>query len=174
MNGPRERPNRVRAFGVMLAAAATPITVPAPSAPTAPAAVAAEATAEATYGTQVIALENTARAHAGCQPLRADPAITKAAAEHSRDMGTKNYLEHDSPTKVTPWDRMKAAGYTTPAAENIADGYPKPEDVVAGWMDDTDHKANILNCSIKATGVGYYRTEAISGGPWWTQDFGYR
>src|SRR5437016_6323786 len=106
-NGPRERPNRVRAFGVVLAAAAA--AVPAP-APTPPAAI----TADASYGTRVISLENAERAHAGCQPLRADPAITAAATEHARDMGAKNFLGHDSSTGVSPWARMKAAGYDAP------------------------------------------------------------
>jgi len=158
---------------VVLAAAATPITLPTPSASPPPAAV----TADATYGTRVIALENAARAHAGCVPLRADPAITKAATEHARDMGTKNYLGHDSraTAAASPWDRMKAAGYRAPAAENIAAGYATPQDVVSGWMDDADHKANILNCSVKATGVGYFHADKPgTGGPWWTQDFGYR
>jgi uncharacterized protein YkwD len=169
MNGPRERPNRMRAFGVVLAAVATPIAVPTTAAQQTP-------TAEATYGTRVIALENAARAHAGCLPLRADPAITKAAAEHARDMGTKDYLGHDSQATAagSPWDRMKSAGYGAPAAENIAAGYVTPEDVVSGWMDDAGHKANILNCSVKATGVGYFHGDKPGAGPWWTQDFGYR
>ncbi|HEU5331661.1 MAG TPA: CAP domain-containing protein [Actinocrinis sp.] len=122
----------------------------------------------------MIALENAARAHVGCAPLHADPAITKAATEHARDMGTKHYLDHNSPAGATPWDRMKAAGYNAPAAENIADGYATPEDVVAGWMDDAPHKANILNCSVKATGVGYFRTDKPAGVPTWAQDFGFR
>lgn len=180
MTGPRERPNRMRAVGVVLAAAATPIAFPTPSAPQTPTpsptvtVVTTPATAEAAYGAEVIAVENLARAHAGCVPLRADPAITKAAAEHARDMGTKNYLGHDGLAAASPWDRMKAAGYGAPAAENIAAGYATPQDVVAGWMEDADHKANILNCSVKATGVGYFRGAKPGAGPWWTQDFGYR
>lgn len=175
-SGPRERPNRMRAFGVVLAAAAAPITVPTPTAQPAPQPTLATVTAGATYGTQVIALENAARAHAhpGCVPLREDPAITKAATEHSQDMRSKNYLGHDSATKESPWDRMKAAGYTATAAENVAAGYATPQDVVSGWMDDAGHKANILNCSIKATGVGYVPADKPGTGPWWTQDFGYR
>ena len=178
---------------MVLAAAATPITISAPTAQPTPQPTPATVTADANYGAQVIALENAARAHAhaGCVPLREDPAITKAATEHSQDMRTNNYLGHDSATatkatvakgsvakgsatKDSPWDRMKAAGYTAPAAENVAAGYITPQDVVSGWMEDADHKANILNCSIKATGVGYVRADKPGTGPWWTQDFGYR
>lgn len=178
---PRERPNRLRAFGVVLAAAAVPIVVPAastpagvpPATPVAPAA-SAVADAEATYGDRVISLENAARAKSGCAPLRADPAIAAAAAEHARDMAAKNYLGHSTPAGVSPWSRMKAAGYDAPAAENIGVGYRGPDKVVSGWMGDPYHRANILNCSIKATGVGYFRADAPGGKPWWTQDFGYR
>jgi uncharacterized protein YkwD len=38
-------------------------------------------------------------------------------------------------------------------------------------MKSPGHRANILNCSLKAVGIG---VEYGSGGPWWTQDFGYR
>ncbi|MFE0739551.1 CAP domain-containing protein, partial [Streptomyces sp. NPDC058855] len=42
--------------------------------------------------------------------------------------------------------------------------------VMEAWMNSPGHKANILNCDFKTLGVGVHFG---SGGPWWTQDFGY-
>jgi uncharacterized protein YkwD len=85
-------------------------------------------------------------------------------------MAARDYFDHNSPDGKTPWDRIEAAGYDAPAAENIARGQPTPQAVVDAWMNSEGHRANILNCKIKAIGVGVHLGE---GGPWWTQDFGY-
>ena len=45
-----------------------------------------------------------------------------------------------------------------------------PAAVMEAWMNSPGHKANILNCDFKTLGVGVVFG---SGGPWWTQDFGY-
>jgi uncharacterized protein YkwD len=37
-------------------------------------------------------------------------------------------------------------------------------------MNSPGHRANILNCEFTTLGVGVHFG---SGGPWWTQDFGY-
>jgi uncharacterized protein YkwD len=49
-------------------------------------------------------------------------------------------------------------------------GQQTPQSVVDAWMNSPGHRANILNCSSKAIGVG---VEFGPAGPWWTQDFGY-
>jgi uncharacterized protein YkwD len=116
-------------------------------------------------------LTNAQRAKHGCTALRSDPRLRTAARLHSADMRLWRYFDHNSLDGATPWDRIKAAGYSTPGAENIAQGYPTAQAVVLGWMNSPDHRANILNCSLKAVGIGVAYGQ---GGPWWTQDFGYR
>jgi uncharacterized protein YkwD len=118
-----------------------------------------------------VKLTNTQRAKHGCSALRTESHLRTAARAHSKDMRVRHYFEHDSPDGRTPWDRIKAAGYSQPGAENIAKGYATAQAVVNGWMNSPGHRANILNCSLKAVGIG---VEYGSGGPWWTQDFGYR
>ncbi|MCO6004588.1 CAP domain-containing protein [Actinoallomurus purpureus] len=127
----------------------------------------AGASAEST----AVSLTNAQRAAHGCSALRVDTRLRTAARNHSADMRERNYFEHDSPDGRTPWDRIKAAGYTVPGAENIAKGYPTAQAVVQGWMNSPGHRANILNCKLKAVGIG---VEYGSGGPWWTQDFGFK
>jgi uncharacterized protein YkwD len=139
------------------------------------------------YAESVMELVNHERVTHGCPSLATNQAVTSAAFEHSRDMAVNGYFAHDTPSGVTPWTRMQNAGYAQPAAENIAVGYRTPQEVVAGWMNSPAHRQNILNCSYKAAGVGYYdgpsknapangaqnNNGSNSAGPWWTQDFGY-
>ncbi|SDR68056.1 CAP domain-containing protein [Actinopolymorpha singaporensis] len=126
---------------------------------------------EALYETQVVLLTNAARARVGCAPLRVDDRLRSVAHAHSADMAARDYFGHNTPDGRTPWDRIRAAGYDAPAAENIARGQQTPQDVTRAWLDSRGHRENMLNCKIKAIGVGAH---IGPGGPWWTQDFGYR
>jgi len=56
--------------------------------------------------------------------------------------------------------------------ENIAYGQLSADEVMQDWMNSAGHKANILNCSFKAIGVGI--GHGGSYGTYWTQDFGSR
>lgn len=119
---------------------------------------------------EVVRLTNQERAEAGCDALRVDERLRSAAREHSDDMAERGYFDHNSPDGGTPQERAAAEGYDSFGGENIARGYPTPEAVVRAWMESEDHRANILSCDFVAVGVG---VRYGSGGPWWTQDFGY-
>ncbi|MFI0447581.1 CAP domain-containing protein [Actinomadura sp. 6N118] len=119
----------------------------------------------------VVTLTNKERAKAGCGALRSDQRLATAARRHSADMAAHDYFDHTSRNGDSPWKRMEDAGYTSPGAENIAKGYPTAAAVVEGWMKSPGHRANILNCKLRAIGVGMV---GGSGGPWWTQDFGWK
>lgn len=122
------------------------------------------------YEAEVVALTNEQRAAHGCPVLRDDSRLRAAATGHSVDMRARDYFAHDTPDGVTPWTRVEAQGYSDPSAENIALGQPDPQAVVDAWMNSAGHRANILNCSSKAIGVG---VRFGPDGPWWTEDFGY-
>lgn len=121
--------------------------------------------------TAVALLTNTERAKAGCPALRIDQRLVTAARRHSADMAANGYFDHTSRNGDSPWKRMEDAGYPSPGAENIAKGYSTAAAVVAGWMKSPGHRANILNCKLRAIGVG---RAGGSGGPLWTQDFGWK
>lgn len=120
---------------------------------------------------KVVKLVNARRAAKGCKPLHIDHRLRKAAYLHSRDMGRRHYFSHQSADGRSPWDRIKAQGYTKPSAENIASGQSSPTAVMDAWMHSSGHRTNILNCASKAIGVGVWQGK---GGPIWTQDFGYQ
>ncbi len=119
---------------------------------------------------QVVVLVNEARRRHGCPRLRGDERLRAAARSHSADMRARGYLAHQAPDGGTPSDRMRTAGYSWPAAENIACGQQRPHEVMHAWMNSPGHRANILNPRARAVGVGL---DPGPGGPWWTQNFGY-
>ncbi|TDB91352.1 CAP domain-containing protein [Actinomadura sp. KC216] len=119
----------------------------------------------------VVSLTNAERAKAGCRPLHVDQRLVTAARKHSADMAANGYFDHTSRNGDSPWKRMEDAGYPSPGAENIAKGYSTAAAVMRGWMDSPGHRANILNCDLRAIGVG---KASGPGGPLWTQDFGWK
>jgi uncharacterized protein YkwD len=119
-----------------------------------------------------VALTNAERTAKGCPALRADDRLAAAARAHSTDMVAQGFFSHTGSNGSTFVAREVAAGYPKKgaSAENIAWGYRTPREVVTGWMNSSGHRANMLNCSSLAVGVGLaYRAD---GTPYWTQDFG--
>ncbi|MEU4427107.1 CAP domain-containing protein, partial [Actinoplanes sp. NPDC024001] len=150
-------------------------TAPVTSAPVTTAPTAAPTTSAPTklvtdYEAQVVALTNAQRTANGCAPLRVDDRLTAAARAHSADMATQGFFSHTGSNGSTFVVRVTQAGYPSPSAENIAYGYRTSQDVMTGWMNSSGHRANILNCSSVAVGVGL--VFKADGTTYWTQNFG--
>lgn len=127
--------------------------------------------------TQVVILTNQERANVGCPALTLNSKLTTAAQNHTADMALNDFFSHTSPGGATLASRLSAVGYAYwSAAENIAAGYGTPASVVAGWMNSSGHRANMLNCNFTEIGVGYYYLASDGGSVnyhhYWTQDFG--
>jgi uncharacterized YkwD family protein len=116
---------------------------------------------------KVVELTNAEREKQGLKPLQLDEELSKVAKEKSKDMQSKNYFDHNSPTYGSPFDMMKKFGveYST-AGENIAKGQASPEEVVQAWMNSEGHRKNIMNSSFTHIGVGH-----VAEGNYWTQMF---
>ncbi|MFC3575338.1 CAP domain-containing protein [Streptomyces yaanensis] len=125
---------------------------------------------EASAEVQVLKLVNEERAKVGCSPLKQSSPLRKLAEAFSQDMAARNFFDHTDPSGNDPWDRAAALGIRSLGGENIARGQTTAEAVMDAWMNSPGHRANILNCDFKTLGVGVHFG---SGGPWWTQDFGY-
>ncbi|MGW1912558.1 CAP domain-containing protein [Streptomyces sp. NPDC002076] len=147
-------------------ASKAPKTPKAPKTSAPPVAVSTADAAEA----EVLKLVNQERAKVGCSPLAAQSSLTKLAESFSDDMAARDFFDHTDPDGKTPWDRAAAAGITDLGGENIARGQADAAAVMEAWMNSPGHRANILNCDFRTLGVGVHFG---SGGPWWTQDFGY-
>jgi uncharacterized protein YkwD len=123
---------------------------------------------------EVVRLTNVERLNAGCAELRPDATLAGAARAHSVDMANTGKFSHDGSDGSDPGARMRQAGYDPGAgwAENIARGQTSAASVMAAWMASPAHRATILNCDLKVTGVGAARSGL--GQLFWTQDFGRR
>jgi len=108
----------------------------------------------------LLSLTNAKRAEAGLGPLQLDNQLSEAAQAKAQDMFAKGYWAHFAPDGKSPWDFIRAAGYSyIYAGENLARGFTTSTDVINAWMASPDHRANMLNGHY--TDVGF----AIAQGP---------
>ncbi|SRR5260221_6497596 len=95
---------------------------------------------------ELLLLTNEKRTEQGLAPLQLNDQLSQAAAGKARDMFTKNYWAHFSPSGTSPWDFIKGAGYNYLfAGENLARGFSSSSDVLNAWMASPDHRANVLS-----------------------------
>lgn len=136
----------------------------------------------ADFEQQVVELTNAERAKVNLPPLKRTNALDLAARYHATDMGQDDYFNHDSYDivggklqLVCSWSARISSYYSnySSLSENIAAGYGSPQNVMAGWMNSSGHKANILRASSWEIGAGYYSGSGRYAS-YWVQDFGRR
>lgn len=122
----------------------------------------------------ILSLVNAERGKENLTPLTLNTFLTNAAQGYAEELAQGNFFSHESPSGVTPLDRIRNAGYFHPPCncpqgyaigENIAKGQPTTERVMQDWMQSEGHRANILNPHYKELGVGFYENH-------WVQTFG--
>ncbi|WP_281857835.1 CAP domain-containing protein [Litoreibacter halocynthiae] len=132
-------------------------------------AVATPVTSDATAVSRadVGALLNAERAKNGLPALSPSPKLAAAARAHAQDMSRSGFFDHVGSDKSKPSQRVRAQGYRYCfVAENIAQGWKTPEQVMQGWMDSPGHRRN--NLSSKPSEYGAARAE----GDYWVLVFG--
>jgi uncharacterized protein YkwD len=133
----------------------------------------------------ILDLVNSARAagrrcgniyFAPAAPLALDPALTRAAQAHSRDMAEHDAFDHRGHDGSTPSVRVERAGFGKHriVGENIAAGAMTPNEVTAGWLASPPHCANIMDGSFSLIGIGYAENLRTRSAVFWTQDFAAR
>jgi uncharacterized protein YkwD len=106
---------------------------------------------------KVLDLVNAERAKHGCPPLQIDAKLVRAAERQSRDMATQDFVSHTDPDGTTPGQRVHDTGYIFQMiGENIEAGSDTAEDAVDQWMQSPGHRANILTCAYRETGIAVY------------------
>lgn len=112
------------------------------------------AAAQADAVQSVLSAVNTARAKAGCAPLRTDPALMAAAKGHAKAMAEQNFFGHAGKDGSRFSSRIRVQGYSFgAAAENIAAGQKTAGQVMQSWLKSAGHRRNILNCRMTETGI---------------------
>lgn len=106
---------------------------------------------------QVLDLVNAERAKHGCPPLQIDAKLERAAERQSQEMATQDFVSHTDPDGTTPGQRVHDTGYIFQMiGENIEAGSDTAEDAVDQWMQSPGHRANILTCAYRETGIAVY------------------
>ncbi len=102
----------------------------------------------------VVNLINQARISEGVYPLKVNPNLELAAQLKAKDMFSKDYWAHQSPTGTLPWHFIQASGYNyRTAGENLAKNFVDSRQLVAAWLRSPSHRQNILNPNYTDTGV---------------------
>ncbi len=120
---------------------------------------------------QVMDLANADRAQQGLAPLKWDPALAQAAANHAQLMAQQPALSHQYPGEADLVTRCGEAGaHFRSIAENVALA-PSPQALEKEWMNSAPHRANILNSTMNTIGIGlvkkganYYAVEDFADG----------
>jgi uncharacterized protein YkwD len=120
---------------------------------------------------EVVTRTNQLRHAAGCGQLAVDQDLITASVKQSYYMASTGTFSHYGPGRSTFLARARAAGYSSPAGENIAWGYPTTDAVMGAWMASPRHRANILDCRTRSIGTGV--VYAVNGLPYYTEVFGW-
>lgn len=109
-------------------------------------------------GEDIVAQTNTEREKLGLPVLRRSWHLMNAAQLQADQMAAFNTMGHDisGASYPSPTSRLDGVGYRMSASgENVAEGYPTPAAVVAGWMTSPHHRANIVSTAFTEMGGGY-------------------
>jgi uncharacterized protein YkwD len=109
-------------------------------------------------------------------PLALDPALTRAALDHSRDMAEHDAFDHRGHDGSTPNVRVERAGFGAHriVGENIAAGAMTPNQVTEGWLASPAHCENIMDGRFTLIGIAFAENLRTSSAVFWTQDFAAR
>jgi uncharacterized protein YkwD len=168
--------------------AATPASAPAPAPSPTPAAACPDTATQPTganaaaISASVLCLVNAERAGRGLVALTDDARLATAAAGHAQDMVARGFFAHTTPDGVDFSARIRAAGYRDEltVAENLAWGsgvLATPAEIVRAWMASPGHRANILDGTLRESGIGVVvgaPTAGVADAATYAQEFGRR
>jgi uncharacterized protein YkwD len=103
-------------------------------------------------------------------PLHRSGRLICAARLHSLDMAVREFVDHENPDELLPWDRLRAVEYAFATAdEAIAAGPFELEDVVdRAWLVRDGSCAAILADPYVHVGVGVHVDDASAHGRYFT------
>ncbi len=115
--------------------------------------------------TQIAAGLNGNRENNGLGRLGFSPELSQAAMGHACDLSANNYMDHQGTDGSNSFDRAVRSGFAAClVAENLAWGYPDPNQIVQGWMSSPKHRENMLRQNVGEFGIGVIES---SRGPIW-------
>jgi uncharacterized protein YkwD len=115
-----------------------------------------------------VRITNRYRRLMGRRAVAWNPRIQVAAQGHSEYMantGDFGHFEQGDPTRRSPFDRMKLAGYPRGVSENCAMVGGDPQAAHDGWLHSSGHHRNILMAA-------HREMASANASNYWTQNFG--
>lgn len=111
---------------------------------------------QSSFSSEVLLMEtNEVRAEHNQSSLTISPELNAAAQAKADDLVSKDYWSHNGPDGSTPWTFLAASGYTYAyAGENLAYGFRGADQVVRGWLNSPEHRANLLGAEYQDVGFG--------------------
>lgn len=135
-----------------------------------PLAAADTSTQQKALETDLIRGINSIRSEHGLKPLTFSAKLSAAAAQHTREMGTKGYFEHESYDSSEFWKRIERwypskGRRSWSVGENLL--YSSP-DVTASegvelWLNSPQHRANLLSRSWREIGLSAIHFDSAPG-----------
>ena len=108
---------------------------------------------------------NAQRRANGQSAIRFNRQLGQAAMAHACDMSVNGFFGHNGSNGSSVQRRVRAAGYQDClVAENLAWGYPNSQQIIAGWMNSSGHRRNMLHPRVSEFGVAI--TEGAKGPNW--------
>jgi hypothetical protein len=115
-------------------------------------------------GSALLSDTNQKRSASDESVLSLNTALSAAAQAKANDMAIHDYWSHTSPDGQTPWSFITSSGYNyQQAGENLAYGFASANDVISGWMNSQEHRANILNDAYSEVGFGVAVSQNYQG-----------
>src|SRR6266498_163995 len=129
-------------------------------------------TSSSSYINEIASMINNARSQAGLPALTVNAQLSTAAQGHSIDMACHGLLSHGGSDGSSVHDRVVAAGYVPSYSSEIIYGSGYPQTAFDWWMNDQEHRNEILNRNVTEMGISYaYKADTAYGG-YYTVDFG--
>lgn len=110
---------------------------------------------------------NALRKQRGLKPLARDPAAAHAALLQAGRMAKAGKMTHLIGLGDSFLARIKGAGVSLPAAENIAMGQDSAERAYLAWYNSPKHLENMLGPNYTGLGVAVMRNPASGNRPYW-------
>jgi uncharacterized protein YkwD len=111
----------------------------------------------------IVQFTNEQRELYGLPTLKNNSKLASAALAKANNMFSVGYWNHFGPNGETPWQFIKASGYSyVYAGENLAKGFKSAEGVVEAWMASPTHRENILSGNYTEIGIAVVSGQLLS------------
>lgn len=133
------------------------------------------------FAAQMLAAINEARATtrtcggtsiAPARPLVWNDQLAQAAAKHSSDMASRNFVSHTGSDGSSAADRANAAGYRGAVGENLAGGQTSVGQMMNELLRSPAHCANLMDPAYRTAGAACVSNRSTTYKTHWTQMLG--